>query len=981
MSWQEYYQVPTNVQDIARSVGVMVERSKVGDPATCGNFCPMEESSTGFCADQPFGLQKGAPMSCTAFLIAPDLFATAGHCLHAANSPWPASYIPSLSCQNVSVVMRFRSDPTRPNGDSNFVFQSDQIYKCAEVVAHGNYQFYPITEPVDGCDPRADPNCHYLEICEPGQSPPACIPRQMDEAGIEEDWAIFRVDRAVAAPRLPLLVASHDRQIPVGGNVMLIGYPRGLPLKVDLQGELIERQPSWFRFRADNTQGHSGAPVFDGASPVVAGILSQFAASWEVDAETGFPKGSTIPNLDPRREDGGPECVTHTVCLDGDTRRECTGTDAVGLWNVLLNPAIPKGSITQAASGDYDKDGLRDRAYLYADELSDRFMLDVEFGKGTAVRGINTGLVNLDVGTQALNTVAQMLVGDFDADGYADLVLLINGQLQHYRGTSTGLARSNTIVPIENQYTQIRVGDFNGDGRDDLQAIRNPIDVYYGSASGLTTGVRMQAFPSGTTDDGKYVVVSGDELQTVNIATLRLDLAVAASTPRAYVEIFDGDVNTGDGDFSAAPGGTCFRLLADPNGDGVSDGVVAQVFSDTLAHQAWSKLYDGLNDARARTPSGNYNYMVEAFIASSCAAPVDNTISILNGFKVRGAGNLSLPNLNASFLGADFSGRWASRVAHTRNKVDTSFAGSFEFGIDVGGLADLTGAEIVLRDADADFLNDRDGNASIPGVADGANDVIRYQLLDPSGTVALTNTDPSGDYNESTGPGEIEERRVAVNGRRGLWKWRWTDVWTENNVHIWAPQASPTTYRLYGEGVTPAPIPLSSARKPEDWLARSNEISAYLPIVLGDTNACNVSIGSTKVIRTLLDAKAVLNGLGSWYDPLSYTSTYATLMKELLTVKLNVALAQTRGENLRNALVYPGTESVGQVADAADLALSKRCRFQLCTPLDYGIGCWREPINLPSGIFFREETSFDTLTIKLKAVNAAEVTQRRPPGM
>jgi hypothetical protein len=181
------------------------------------------------CANAPYrGQEAGA--GCTAFLVGPDLFATAGHCLcndiNPALCPFPLG---DAQCDSTNVVFGFVADASGNNEVLN-VPQVD-VYSCTEVVG------------------------------------------VWEETPTDEDWAIFRVDREVRN-RIPLVV-RHDGTPRPEGQLLVAGHPDGLPLKLAGNGGIRGNpgsDPVNWTSSLDAFGGNSGSPVIQLVTGVVEGI-------------------------------------------------------------------------------------------------------------------------------------------------------------------------------------------------------------------------------------------------------------------------------------------------------------------------------------------------------------------------------------------------------------------------------------------------------------------------------------------------------------------------------------------------------------------------------------------------------------------------------------------------------------------------------------------------------------------------------------
>lgn len=167
-----------------------------------------------FCATERY-LDQPSIASCTGFLVAPDLVATAGHCIELGDP-----------CGSTAIIFGYRMlDAATPALD----IPESQVYFCEEVVA-------------SAFDPSGD------------------------------DWAILRLDREVDDHE-PLPIRREGR---LGDRDALVvaGYPLGLPLKIAGGAHVFDNTPDGF-FSADLDifGGNSGSPVVNRTTLEVEGIL------------------------------------------------------------------------------------------------------------------------------------------------------------------------------------------------------------------------------------------------------------------------------------------------------------------------------------------------------------------------------------------------------------------------------------------------------------------------------------------------------------------------------------------------------------------------------------------------------------------------------------------------------------------------------------------------------------------------------------
>lgn len=157
---------------------------------------------------------------CTAFLIGPDLFATAGHCLSCSSTFGSCAG----ACSTTRVVFGFNADASGNNVATSI--PTGNVYSCTS--AQGIW-----TDT--------------------------------------EDFAIFRVDRIV--PGKAPLITRHADKLATGESLLVIGHPDGLPLKLATGGTSMEDLGNTnVGTSVDGFAGNSGSPVINAISGVVEAI-------------------------------------------------------------------------------------------------------------------------------------------------------------------------------------------------------------------------------------------------------------------------------------------------------------------------------------------------------------------------------------------------------------------------------------------------------------------------------------------------------------------------------------------------------------------------------------------------------------------------------------------------------------------------------------------------------------------------------------
>lgn len=224
---QEYGAASAAHQRWSRSVAMLVSRNMINCVGTsCGLTAQpwVEDMDSGerLCSDVRFRGQStlafGPPEwggYCSGFLVAPDLIATAAHCV----------LFDVPDCSQMGFVFGYNANASG-GGIPSSVPQTD-VYHCASIT------------PAD-----------------------------------DADWALVKLDRPVAG-RPPLHVRRSGA---VANNtpLVIIGHPNGLPMKISPSGNVrATSDPVAFSHNIDSFMGNSGCPVFERDSGVVEGIHVQ----------------------------------------------------------------------------------------------------------------------------------------------------------------------------------------------------------------------------------------------------------------------------------------------------------------------------------------------------------------------------------------------------------------------------------------------------------------------------------------------------------------------------------------------------------------------------------------------------------------------------------------------------------------------------------------------------------------------------------
>jgi len=215
---KEWYEVDQSYKDDAKSVVCLVKSSRLAKMPGSAEKYQISYDKFGLkhklCKEEQFWDEPAAAF-CSGVLVAPQLVATADHCLDEE---------PDVS--KIRFVFGFRMN-SKDNPQTRF--SHVDVYAGKQVVSDRN-------NPIGA------------------------------------DWALIELDRPVTGDHPPKMVRRTGK-IPDSEAVYAIGYPNGLPVKIS--GGAVVRdngQSEIFVSNLDAYTGSSGSPVFN-SSHVVEGIL------------------------------------------------------------------------------------------------------------------------------------------------------------------------------------------------------------------------------------------------------------------------------------------------------------------------------------------------------------------------------------------------------------------------------------------------------------------------------------------------------------------------------------------------------------------------------------------------------------------------------------------------------------------------------------------------------------------------------------
>ena len=212
------------VTQLSKSVAVMIEnydvrRSFYSDGKWNLDYRSLKEELN-ICSNDRFAKQQ-AIANCTGFLVAPNLLATAGHCVNDRDS-----------CLDNKWVFDYVLD--KKNDTKVDQLPDSSVYSCKRVIKYG-----------------------FDRI---------------------EDWSVIELDRAVEG-RKPLVLSQST--LKAKDDLFVIGAPSGVPLKFATGKVRDTGNYYYFRTNLDTFGGNSGSPVFNMKTGHVEGILVRGDVDYE----------------------------------------------------------------------------------------------------------------------------------------------------------------------------------------------------------------------------------------------------------------------------------------------------------------------------------------------------------------------------------------------------------------------------------------------------------------------------------------------------------------------------------------------------------------------------------------------------------------------------------------------------------------------------------------------------------------------------
>jgi hypothetical protein len=207
-----------NILNWGRSVLAQIPHWRVGEFLSDSYSVDTKDLVTGLnmCSDEKF-LNMPLVSSCSAFLVAPDLILTAGHCIK-----------DKYDCKKQSWVFDYDDSKNFSPPEGKITFNMKDSVYCQELLAHV-------------VNPKAD-------------------------------YALIKINRPIL-DRQPLAI-RREGKVAAKDSLIVIGHPLGMPKMVSMNISIRENlNPTLFKTNADTFSGNSGSPVINLKTGIVEGIL------------------------------------------------------------------------------------------------------------------------------------------------------------------------------------------------------------------------------------------------------------------------------------------------------------------------------------------------------------------------------------------------------------------------------------------------------------------------------------------------------------------------------------------------------------------------------------------------------------------------------------------------------------------------------------------------------------------------------------
>lgn len=243
--------VDSALLELAASTAVLIKDSQIRRDSPTSEFVklPSEtfKASMGTCDEERFNDQVNAGF-CSGFLVGPDLFVTAGHCITSESE-----------CKKISMVF----DYAMTSADRDLTkMPSKEVYHCKSIVK-----------------------------------------RELQPGTQGRDYALVRLDRVVEGRR-PLAI-RREGKLAENEGIAVIGHPSGLPTKIADGAKVRKNEDSkpYFVANLDTYGGNSGSAVFNIATGEVEGILVRGETDFIYDSDKSCFKSNVCTEAGCNGED------------------------------------------------------------------------------------------------------------------------------------------------------------------------------------------------------------------------------------------------------------------------------------------------------------------------------------------------------------------------------------------------------------------------------------------------------------------------------------------------------------------------------------------------------------------------------------------------------------------------------------------------------------------------------------------------------
>ncbi len=227
---REIYEAPGQWQELAQSTVTIIRSDQIVEGDKSDHFKligPTFGEKENLCQDEPYRDQKMVA-HCSAFLIAPDVVATAGHCIR-----------DDLHCKTLAYVFDVKMNKAQVE---DYEIPKKNFYSCKKLI------------------------------------------KRVENSVLKLDYALIRLNKEVT-DREALSIRKAGRPS-LGDEMAVIGHPYGIFKKFADNGFILKNHhPSFFSVDLDTYSYNSGSPIFNVETKKVEGILVRGQEDFIFDEE------------------------------------------------------------------------------------------------------------------------------------------------------------------------------------------------------------------------------------------------------------------------------------------------------------------------------------------------------------------------------------------------------------------------------------------------------------------------------------------------------------------------------------------------------------------------------------------------------------------------------------------------------------------------------------------------------------------------